>query len=339
MPIKRGYFRLSKDSIDIRRCPDAAAGCSNKPECEESHSGCAGSAYRDEVGSDFMNTDAALCLEGLTGPFCLCNTTAQSRTFAGSGSKPTACRIVLSATVCNESDASRYYAAATDQDPAQCPVCNDTAHSTTLLFVGFLFCMAAALNAGQVAFHRYLSEHRKAQLSNAWTTLAPHNKLRISVGLYQIITQMEKVYGVEMPPTVKQFLSVLATGVSFGFNSVGSVLECFNFRGFRSTLTLYIVAPLIVAAFILIGTMFYTLCSRRSTSVVLEIAATPLLLLAFITYPLVATKAFEAFSCYQFSSDRYLKADVAIQCDTTEHDGVKQIAWVAILLYPCGLLA
>jgi len=312
MPIKRGYFRLSKDSIDIRRCPDAAAGCSNKPECEESHSGCAGSAYRDEVGSDFMNTDAALCLEGLTGPFCL---------------------------LCNESDASRYYAAATDQDLAQCPVCNDTAHSTTLLFVGFLFCMAAALNAGQVAFHRYLSEHRKAQLSNAWTTLAPHNKLRISVGLYQIITQMEKVYGVEMPPTVKQFLSVLATGVSFGFNSVGSVLECFNFRGFRSTLTLYIVAPLIVAAFILIGTMFYTLCSRRSTSVVLEIAATPLLLLAFITYPLVATKAFEAFSCYQFSSDRYLKADVAIQCDTTEHDGVKQIAWVAILLYPCGLLA
>eukprot|EP00966_Prymnesium_polylepis_P098705 2285520-Prymnesium_polylepis.1 len=292
VPIKRGYFRLNEDSIDVRRCPDAAAGCSNKPECEESNSGCVGSADGYRVGDGLNNDAASLC-------------------------RP----------VCNESDASRYYAAATDQGPAQCPVCNDTAHRTTLLFVGILICLAAALNAGQVTFHRYLSEYRKAQVSNAWTTLAPHNKLRISIGLYQIITQMEKVYGVEMPPAVKKFLSVLATGVSFGFNSVGSVLECFNFRGFRSTLILYIVAPLLLAALILIVTAFYTLCSRRSTAVLLEIAATPLLLLAFITYPLVATKAFEAFSCYQFSSARYLKADVAIACDTTEHDEVKQIAW------------
>eukprot|EP00966_Prymnesium_polylepis_P027255 630447-Prymnesium_polylepis.1 len=37
-----------------------------------------------------------------------------------------------------------------------------------------------------------------------------------------------------------------------------------------------------------------------------------LLQLAFLVYPVVTTKAFEAFSCYDFTGSRYLKVDVAI---------------------------
>ena len=47
----------------------------------------------------------------------------------------------------------------------------------------------------------------------------------------------------------------------------------------------------------------------------------------------------DAFSCYEFISSEWLKADVAIQCGTHEHDDAQALAWAAIILYPVGLLA
>jgi len=46
----------------------------------------------------------------------------------------------------------------------------------------------------------------------------------------------------------------------------------------------------------------------------------------------------DAFSCYEFIDSEWLKADVAIQCGTHEHDDAKALAWAAIFFYPVGLL-
>ena len=35
----------------------------------------------------------------------------------------------------------------------------------------------------------------------------------------------------------------------------------------------------------------------------------------------------------------FLSADVSIQCDTAEYRNIQLIAWVAVILYPFGLLA
>ena len=56
----------------------------------------------------------------------------------------------------------------------------------------------------------------------------------------------------------------------------------------------------------------------------------------FITYPLVATKAFEAFPCYDFTASSYLRADVGIVGYSLEHDDIKALAIVAIIMYPVG---
>lgn len=48
--------------------------------------------------------------------------------------------------------------------------------------------------------------------------------------------------------------------------------------------------------------------------------------------------AFDAFSCYAFEQSQWLKADVAIQCGSPDHVTAVSLAWVAIILYPCGLL-
>jgi len=312
VPIKRGYFRLTKDSVDIRRCPDAAMGCSNKPECKGSNSGCFGSVNQAPKARD-TDANANLCRSALTGPFC---------------------------RLCNSTEDAVYYAAATNKEPARCVACKSTAQDTILVFSGGGVAAAALFPAAVFCWNRYFPEQLRSQFGQAWVTVTPHYKLRIGVGFYQIVTQIPNVYEVEMPPAVTQMLSTFSTGVSIGLNGVGAVLECLNFRGFQSTLTLYIVAPLVLAALVLMLAAARSLSASRARSVpkLLKTAATPLLLVAFVSYPLVATKAFEAFSCYQFSDSRFLKSDVAVECDSSKHDEVKRLAWVAICLYPVGLL-
>lgn len=76
-------------------------------------------------------------------------------------------------------------------------------------------------------------------------------------------------------------------------------------------------------------------------------AALPLLLrLFFIVYPVVTNVAFDAFSCYNLGRDEqgqvslWLKADISIQCDEAGGLGsTRARAWVAIVIYPFGLLA
>ena len=59
----------------------------------------------------------------------------------------------------------------------------------------------------------------------------------------------------------------------------------------------------------------------------------------FLAYPIVTNVAFEAFSCFEFEGDSsWLIADVSIECGTDEHLQAKSLAWVAIALYPIGLI-
>ena len=70
------------------------------------------------------------------------------------------------------------------------------------------------------------------------------------------------------------------------------------------------------------------------------IAATPSATrFLFIVYPILTTKAFEAFPCVDLGGDgRWLIADVAVQCGTDTHSSAKLLAWVTVLVYPVGLL-
>ena len=62
-----------------------------------------------------------------------------------------------------------------------------------------------------------------------------------------------------------------------------------------------------------------------------------------LIYPIVTQKAFQAFSCYIFDegtpdSTSWLRADVSIECGTGSHAQAQVLGFVAILLYPVGLL-
>jgi hypothetical protein len=98
---------------------------------------------------------------------------------------------------------------------------------------------------------------------------------------------------VELPPAVKQLLSLFAIVISFGLNGISSVLECLGMRGYVSTLAFHTAAPLFLALLVLLAALGRMLNMRRFTAeALLETAVPALLKLAFLAYPLVATVAF-----------------------------------------------
>ena len=305
LPIKRGYYRLSDNSTDVRRCPDAAMGCGDSPVCDESQSGCRGGNLTSGNG---------LCHDGLSGVFCrLCE--------SGNESKPV------------------YFARATKTSRAACKLCRDNARDTILGLLGVVLSLGVAALV-LVRVHGYLPAWRQEQLHYAWFKFAPHDKLKILIGFYMIATKVDDVYEVELPPQVKQLLAVFSVGVSFGFSGASTVLDCLEMRGYLAMLKLYMVTPLAIALFILLISACRALITTRRFSAMslLEEALPPVLQLAFLAYPLVTNVAFDAFSCYKFKESQWLKADVAIQCNSPEHEEAQAYAWVAILLYPVGLL-
>lgn len=105
LPLKRGYFRASDVTIDVRRCVDAAANCSGTTECEESSSGCAGGQHLETT-----------CMPGLGGIFC---------------------------TKCLNGSSNIYYSAATKGQDASCEECTGSLGPVFLL--GLAATMAVVL--------------------------------------------------------------------------------------------------------------------------------------------------------------------------------------------------
>ena len=72
--------------------------------------------------------------------------------------------------------------------------------------------------------------------------------------------------------------------------------------------------------------------------VLLKGTAPAILRIFFLAYPIVTNVAFEAFSCFEFENgDSFLKADVSVKCDTSEHYHAMNVALIVICVYPIGL--
>ena len=63
---------------------------------------------------------------------------------------------------------------------------------------------------------------------------------------------------------------------------------------------------------------------------------------AFLVYPIVSTKAFQAFVCIEFGEEgadgRYLRVDVSVVCGETHHRQIQAVAVFAIMVWPLNML-
>jgi len=79
--------------------------------------------------------------------------------------------------------------------------------------------------------------------------------------------------------------------------------------------------------------------SQSYKMTLLEQTLPPVLQIMFILYPLVTNAAFAGFPCYEFEGGRgWLIADVNIECRTPPHVAATSLAWIAVFIYPIGML-
>ena len=119
---------------------------------------------------------------------------------------------------------------------------------------------------------------------------------------------------------------------------IGLPLQCLELGTFQQQLAFTMLAPLVIAVALAVGFVLHSSCCGSNGRYGGLLAALPwLLTLSFLTFPMVSSTAFRAFSCEAFDNGSYLRADYALECDSVEHRSAKRLAWLAIFLWPVGV--
>ena len=345
LPILPGYYRLSSDQIDVRRCPDAATNCpSGQSACADSTSACRGGRDAD-----------AICQSGLNGTFCR------------------ACAMP-----------SSYYVSAKTGRVARCELCEDALSNGLKSSFGILSIVSGVVVLAGAIFVGFERGNRREWLfkwlHNLWAaaidTYRLPDQIKILIGFFQIASRIENVYEIYLPADVRSLLQHLRVSISLGIEAVP--LSCVGADGYVNRLAFWMWAPVLlvgvaavcVSVHVLLLPLILMVSHRPSmkntaapslrttdssvqngTSFKLAASASQrrlfmfaermmaiILRIAFLTYPIVTQIAFEAFSCFTFEDGTgFLIADVLIECNTARHTHAKALASIAILIYPVGL--
>lgn len=326
--IRKGFFRPSPVTDDVRQCLDARPNCSGEASptsrCSASTSACSGG---DNSASN------GLCAPTLAGPFCkLCDSVTN---VSSDGSAPL-----------------MHYVEATSTETAHCKPCETNLIGRTvglgfgLLGVGVL--LLVLLRAMSLRLPEWLVVWFRERLA----TLNLNNKLKVLIGFYQIATKVAPIYQVALPSRVHSFLSSLEVGISLNLDSIEAPLTCLGLGGYLTRLQFFMALPISLIAIVLVTTAVMLRCvgQRVDTRVamrdqLLENSVPIILRIMFLAYPIVTTTAFAAWPCYSFAEVNsfagasYLITDVAIDCGSSRHHQVQAWAIVAVCLYPVGVLA
>ena len=308
LPLTLGYWRISATSLDVRRCPDAAANCSRTGDaiCEHSSSGCRG-------GADPSDS----CAAGLTGPFC---------------------RLCI-----NQSSTPRIlYEPASTEHVARCSMCGHLV-GHVLAFYAAVLCGVLLLVSLLLVIMRCQTERVRGTWVRLVHDTVPETKLKILVGFYAIVSKLPDVYESSVTAEVRQVMSYVSVIISFGFEGITPVLTCVGLHGFVQRLRFWMLTPPVLVGIIFLGSLS-TLAWKAGSSVnhaIAEVALPLTLRLLFVLFPSISNVAFEAFSCYEFEGgSSYLIADVSIECHSEEYRSqVRPLAWAAIAIYAFGLVA
>ena len=309
MRVIPGYYRRSPDQLDVRRCPDASTNCRpGESICADSTSACRG-------GRNATNATSEMCHPGLTGVFC---------------------------RACVEH--FEFFVQAEKGVDAHCEPCENAVSSG--LWIGAVIAIVGIVTIlVMAAAARYYNHHvRRLDFQRIWTllvdTYSVPNKIKILIASYQIMTKIEDVYEVNMPPAVRALLQQLRIGISLGIE--GYPLACVGANGYHKRLLLWTFMPLVLVLLAILAVMIdVPLRQRKQVTILLlfQNAMPAVLRIAFILYPIVTNVAFEAFSCFSFEDGRsWLIADVNIECHTAAHTQVTLLAGIAVAVYPVGLL-
>ena len=151
----------------------------------------------------------------------------------------------------------------------------------------------------------------------------------------QIAARVESVFKVAMPASVASLLNVFDV-LNLSIDAFGLPLSCLHFDSFFNQLLFLVLSPCVLGLLVLACSIAAEVFTKRKAGF---IRALPYLMyLLFFAFPLVSSRAFQAFDCEEFDDGaRFLKVDYSLDCNDAEYDRVVSLAWVAIALYPIGI--
>ena len=158
--------------------------------------------------------------------------------------------------------------------------------------------------------------------------------------LSQIVTRVESVFKVAMPSSVAALLNVFDS-LNLNIDALGVALSCLQLGSFFDQLLFLVLSPGVLVLLTLVCSLGMEVRTKSATASLKAgvIRALPYLLyILFFAFPLVSSRAFQAFDCEEFDDGtRFLRADYSLNCNDAEYRRVRFLAWVAIALYPVGV--
>lgn len=271
------------------------------------------------------------------GPFCrLCNSSADVWTSDGSSLSASRGRV--------------FYVGATQSDIAHCEQCGQTELWGGLLLVVLTF--AGILS--QAVFdmlRRQFQHHHRATLTGSWITRlvsmlrlglqVTAGDLKLVIAFLLIVTSITEVYGIEFPQQTHQLLAALRFPISLGLDNVfdGFMFQCIGLDGYIARAVSWMCLPLYIYALALMAAALRACCAKEAITwrLLVERTAETMFRALFLLYPTLIRIAFSAFDCHTFKDGpSWMKADVAIRCDSAEHERAKACAGIMIVVYVAG---
>ena len=143
-----------------------------------------------------------------------------------------------------------------------------------------------------------------------------------------------------MPASVAALLNVFDF-LNLSIDAFGLPLSCLQLGSFFDQLLFLVLLPCMLGLFILALSMATEVLTKRKAASLKAglLRALPYLLyLLFFVFPLISSRAFQAFDCDDFDGGTsFLRADYSLACYGTEYGRVVSLAWGAIALYPLGV--
>ena len=244
--------------------------------------------------------------------------------------------------VCNVSDGSRYF----EGSESACLPC--TGNEEAELAATFAAMVVSLLLL--IVLVRICTTGCLASVSMRLLRIYLHFNLRVKfkqlISLYQIASQVPRVFKVSLPASAARFYKRLDL-VSLNPDVLGLPLECAGVASFKTRLYFLVLSPVVISAAI-------TLCSVASMHMVRKVrnlgfraklraglldALWRNIVVSFLAFPIVSSFAIQAFSCEEFDDgSSRLRVDYAVDCnDPDAYDPVKRIALAGIIVYPIGV--
>ena len=168
----------------------------------------------------------------------------------------------------------------------------------------------------------------------------PVDRTRLLPALAQIVARVESVFKVAMPASVTAVLNVF-NSLNLSIDAFGLPLSCLQLGSFFDQLLFLVLLPVVLVLLTLVCSLGIEVLTKSEAASLKAgvIRALPYLLyILFFAFPLVSSRAFQAFDCEEFDDGtRFLRADYSLDCTDAEYRRVRFLAWVAIALYPVGV--